>query len=60
MMQIDAEMPIAKDKVMESDGERRRREKEEINEGDAFIDEGRAGTWVWGEACSFSRWIGIV
>lgn len=44
MMQIDAEIPIAEDKVMKSDGERRRRKKPEINEGGAFIDEGRAGT----------------
>lgn len=47
MMQIDAEIPIAEDKVMKSDGERRRRrrrKKPEINEEGAFIDEGRPGT----------------
>lgn len=45
MMQIDAEIPIAEDKVMKSDGERRRRRKKpEINEEGAFIDEGRPGT----------------
>lgn len=49
MMQTDAEIPIAKDKVMESDGERRKRKKEEINEGGVFIDEVRAGTWGTGQ-----------